>query len=236
MEREPCEAGGRVGCAGSIEGRMPTFLSGGKEIRIDYHAPSTPGAHPAIVLLHGSGGNVAFWTDRIAPQLASLKIGLYSVHYFDRTGTTRATTSTILDGVHYPQWLDTIADSLAHVRSRPMVDAGRVALLGVSLGAFLALSLGVDPANRVRAIVELSGGMPELYAPQVTAAFPPTLIVHGTQDSVVPVAQAHSLTALLAKAGVRHRAEILLGQGHWFDFGGQARILMAAAEFLGQHL
>ncbi|GAC1429067.1 MAG: hypothetical protein NVSMB62_26860 [Acidobacteriaceae bacterium] len=215
---------------------MPSFLSGGHSIRVDYHEPPTAGRHAAILLIHGSGGNIGFWTDLVMPYLTNVNIALYAVHYFDRTGTTRATTATILDGVHWPQWLETIADALAHIRSRPTVDAGRIALLGISLGAFLALSSGVEPANRVRAIVELSGGIPEDYAPKVTREFPPTLIVHGSDDTIVPVTHANALESLLKQHGVPHQVEILPNQGHWFDPGAQMRILMATAQFLGEIL
>ncbi len=215
---------------------MANFVSGGKPIGIDYHEPAGPGPHPAILLLHGSGGNIGFWTDRVAPYLTRLNVALYAVHYFERTGTSRASTATILDGVHYPQWLETISDALAHVRSRPGVDAGRVALLGISLGAFLALSVAVDPAAGVRAVVELSGGMPDDYRPQATGSFPPTLILHGDADTVVPVGQARALESLLTGLGVAHQTEILRGQGHWFDSASQLRILMVTAQFLGRYL
>jgi carboxymethylenebutenolidase len=215
---------------------MPNLVSGGRRIAIDYHEPSGPGPFPAILLLHGSGGNIGFWTDRVAPYLSTLHVALYAVHYFDRTGTVRADATTILDGVHYPQWLATIGDALEHLRSRPKVDAGRIALLGISLGAFLALSAGVNAANRIKAIVEISGGMPEDYAHEVSGNFPPTLILHGTGDSVVPVSQAQSLDQLLTRAHVPHSLELLEGQGHWFDGGAQMRILMAIARFLGNHL
>ncbi|MDP9038143.1 MAG: alpha/beta fold hydrolase [Acidobacteriota bacterium] len=215
---------------------MASFVSGSRSIAIDEHEPANGSACPAIVLLHGSGGTIGFWADRFAPQVTAQGVALYCVHYFDRTGTRRADAATILDGVHYPQWLETVGDALRYVRARPRVDASRVALLGISLGAFLALSAAADGANRVRAVVEISGGMPEAYAPEVTAAFPPTLILHGDADTVVPVAQAQALDALLTRAGVRHRTEILEGQGHWFDGGAQVRILMATAEFLRTNL
>ena len=215
---------------------MVSFESGGRPIELDAYEPAVPGPHPAIVLLHGSGGNIRFWTSRIAPFLTQMNVALYAPHYFDRTGTDRADFKTITDGVHYPQWLATVRDALAFVRTRPQVHTRRVAVLGISLGAFLSLSAAVDPGNLIRAVVEISGGMPDDYAPSVTAAFPPTLIVHGTDDTVVPVSQAHALAQLLQKNGVAHQTELIPGQGHWFDSAAQMRILMAIASFLGKHL
>ena len=215
---------------------MLSFTSGGKTIAIDCHEPSGPGPFPAILLLHGSGGNIGFWTERVAPYLATLHVALYAVHYFDRTGTVRADATTILDGVHFPQWLATVGDALEFMRSRPKLDAGRIALLGISLGGFLALSAGVSSTWNIRAIVEISGGMPDMYSGNVSALFPPTLILHGTADSIVPVSQARELDELLTKRNVPHRLELLEGQGHWFDEAAQMQILMAIAQFLGKYL
>ena len=219
-----------------IQDPMASFQSSGTPILIDQHEPAAAGKHPAILLLHGSGGNIAFWTERLAPQASRLNIALYAVHYFDRTATRRADAATILDGVHFPQWLATIADALAYIRARPCVDPARVALLGISLGAFLALSTGANPEGRVRAIVEVSGGLPEMDRPRVTRQFPPTLILHGDADTIVPVAQAHTLQAILAQAGVPHQTSIYPGQGHWFDAGTQLRIMADMAGFLGRYL
>ena len=200
------------------------------------HEPATPGPHPAILLVHGSGGNVSFWADRIAPYLTRLNVALYAVHYFDSTGTQRADTATILDGFHFPAWLATLSDALAYIRGRPKVDANRIALLGISLGAFLSLTLATDPAARVRAIVEISGGMPEQYAVGASASFPPTLILHGGADNIVPVARAHELDELLTRHKVPHETHILPNQGHWFDGPAQMQILLNTARFLAQHL
>jgi acetyl esterase/lipase len=48
----------------------------------------------------------------------------------------------------------------------------------------------------------------------VTAKFPPTLIVHGDDDKVVPLQQAKAMDQALAKAGVRHKLEVVSGGGH----------------------
>jgi carboxymethylenebutenolidase len=215
---------------------MASFVSGGVPIRVDQQEPAAPGRHPAILLLHGSGGNVSFWFERIAPQLGRLNLGLYAAHYFGRTGTIRADRDTILDGYHFPTWIATIGGALAYIRSRPSVDPERVALLGISLGAFLAIALATDPGARVRAVVEISGGIPEPEIPNLIGAFPPTLILHGDADTVVPVTMAHQLDELLTQRGVRHQMVILPGQGHWFDAGAQLKILMATAGFLARHL
>lgn len=179
---------------------------------------------------------MGFWFNRIAPQLARLNLGLYAVHYFDQTGTVRAERETIVDGYHFPAWLRTISDALGYIRSRPSINPDRVALLGVSLGAFLALSTAADPSARIRAVVEISGGLPEPSIKSIGPNFPPTLILHGDADTVVPVSMAHQLKDLLTRHRVPHQALILPGQGHWFDAAAQLQILMATAGFLASNL
>jgi carboxymethylenebutenolidase len=220
-----------------------TFSSGGTTIRMEAHAAPAASSEqrPALLLLHGAGGNTAFWLDRLAPHLNAAGVSLFAPHYFDRTGTDRADFATIGDGVHVPQWLDTIATAYAVVASRPGVDPQRIALVGVSLGAYLSLALAATRSAAatlpsIRCIVELSGGLVEPYASQATSSFPPTLIVHGESDDIVPVQNALDLEARLSSLGVPHEMALIRNEGHWFSAAAQLQLLMTVGAFLRKHL
>jgi len=63
---------------------------------------------------------------------------------------------------------------------------------------------------------------PDAYAKaspltHVRANVPPTLIVHGTHDQIVPVTQGRTLVAVLRDTGARHRDVELPYASHWFD-------------------
>ncbi len=210
-------------------------MSGGRAVRVDGTEPGGTAPWPALVLLHGAGGNTDFWLERIAPFVAKLGVAVYAVHYFDRTGTARADPAMLADGKHVPLWMETIRDAVAAIAARPGVDAGRVAMVGISLGAFLSLAVAAE-GLRVKAIVEVSGGLVPPYAGLVTRKFPPVLIVNGDQDAVVPVAMAYGVEKRLKELGVACRVEILAGEGHWFSGVAQGRILGAVAGFLGEWL
>ncbi len=203
-----------------------------------------PRSGAAIVLLHGAGGNLDFWTSRFGPFLHQAGIALYAPHYFDRTGTVRADFGTINDGVHIPLWLATVNEAVRFVASRPGMDPQRVVLAGVSLGAFLSLGLAAElsashatsEASRVRAVVEISGGLAAPYDTLATERFPPTLIIHGAQDTVVPVKYANTLDRRLTELNVAHRTEILETEGHWFSSAALPRLLLAVSGFLEGHL
>ncbi len=212
-----------------------TVMSGGKAIRVTGAEPAQGGPWPALILLHGAGGNVDFWLQRIAPLAMQLGIAVYAVHYFDRTLTTRATPAMFTDGMHIPQWMDAVRDALRAIATRPGVDQTRMALVGISLGAFLSLALAAEGAP-VKAIVEISGGLVPPFADKVTSAFPPVLIVHGEQDSVVPVGSAHALQATLQRHGVAHRLKLLPAEGHWFSAAAERTILASVGQFLAEFL
>ena len=217
-----------------------TFVSNGRQIRLDATIPTTPGLHPAILILHGSGGNTSFWLDRIAPFIGRLNIALFAIHYFDATGDTQAVPSQFADGVHIPLWLQAARDGLAHIASNPAIDPTRIALIGVSLGAFMSLTLGTESGRnshpKLRCIVDISGGLIPPWDAHATSAFPPTLILHGDSDTVVPVANALNLAALLTRLDVPHKLQTLPHEGHWFSPAATLRLVGAIAPFLGGYL
>ncbi|MBM4460012.1 MAG: alpha/beta hydrolase [Chloroflexi bacterium] len=76
---------------------------------------------------------------------------------------------------------------------------------------------------------EVSGWDPEIeparFAPfcpvcNVTADFPPTLLLHGDRDSDVPCEQSLMMAEALARAGVPHELVLMPGGEHGFDLRG----------------
>lgn len=213
-------------------------------VRLDAYEHAGKGPAPAIVLLHGSGGNVSFWTDRLAPHVKAAGASLFAPHYFDSTRTDRADFATILDGVHVPLWIDTLRATLDILAARPSVDPQRIALVGISLGAFLSLGFAAQCSAsehaltrcHLRCIVDVSGGLVEPFRSQATSAFPPTLILHGSADRIVPVSHAQELDGRLTELNVDHELHILPKEDHWFSASAQMTLLLRIASFLGKHL
>jgi carboxymethylenebutenolidase len=214
-----------------------SFVSGGKTIVIDCFlpehssAPQNPSRLPAVIALHGSGGGHDTLAATAHP-LASQGFCVYVPHYFDRTDTTEATMPAMF--LHFPLWMKTLWDVVSLVAAQPAVDPGRIGLLGFSLGGYLAMSLGcIDP--RIRAVVEYFGGLPK-EVKIFMLRLPPTLILHGDADTVVPVAEAHTLSQLLEERRIPYEMQIYPGEGHHFTSETRADADRRMQVFLKNHL
>lgn len=210
----------------SLVSRLDTaFISGGELIEVERFAPRGAASmgeqgsrtrHPAILVLHASGGllarggaTVRQWADAFAEH----GYVAFVVHYFDRTGDVR--TDDAYEDATFPLWTAALRDAVTFARSDRHVDSTRVDAFGVSLGGFMALALGADDP-RVSRLVVLSGGFFDALAPQVHR-LPPTLLIHGDSDDVVPLAEARRVDRTLSRLGVPHALVVYPGASHTLD-------------------
>lgn len=204
-----------AGLAARITRTAEIFNSGDKPIRIGVFEPKKPGKYPAIFFLHADDGLQARKSlyQRYAKKAAGQGYAVFLVYYFDRTGTNVADKTT-LNQQNFITWMRTVADAVTFAAKRPKVDASRVGLLGISLGATLSLSIATqDP--RIGSVVEFFGEMPDLAA-QFMKRMAPTLILHGDADDVVPVEKAYKLERLLQAKKIPYEMKIYPGEGHSF--------------------
>jgi carboxymethylenebutenolidase len=207
------------------------FATDGHSITLERFLPETGASVPAIIGLHGSGGIHGGFIEP-ARLLAANGFAVFVPHYFERTGTVWADERTIRR--EFPSWMAAVRDTVAFAETQPGVARGGVGLLGFSLGAYLALSVA-SLDDRIGAVVDYFGGLPEEFASGLQR-MPPVLILHGQEDSVVPVAEAAKLEAVLKPLNVPYEKKIYPGAGH--AFSGMALIDAAqrTLAFLRKHL
>lgn len=84
------------------------------------------------------------------------------------------------------------------------IDPERIVLAGFSQGGVIALEAGVRHHPPIAGIVALSTyvALPEAF-PEAVPNAPPILLVHGSQDPIVPLALAEQSRLLLVRKGYR---------------------------------
>lgn len=213
---------------------LEMFPSGRRLIKVEVFQPAGDQKRSAVILLHGADGpgGRGIRYQRAASELAGRGYPVLIVHYFESTGTQWADRSAI--GRNYVTWLDTISDAVAYALHHTAADGGRIGLVGISLGASLALA-EASRNHRIGAVAELGGAIPTSAAAFVER-MPPVLIAHGADDSVVPAENAIRLAALLEARGIPHASCIYPGQGHIPDGAVVRDWIRQVAGFLSMNL
>jgi dienelactone hydrolase len=210
------------------------FISQGRPVRIDEVLPPGPGPHAAALLLHGASGvGDGVLLRGAAKELAGQGIASFIVHYFD--GLDPRGRYKPASPRRHAERERVIADALGFIALRPDVDAGRIAVFGLSLGGFHALSLAAQD-SRVAAAVSMVGAMPRSVPRRGIARMPPVLILHGDRDAIVPVGRAREVARWLKRIGAPHEIKVYSGQGHVLRGPARADSFQRSAEFLARHL
>ena len=226
-----------------IEVHRGQFQSAGKPVEDFYCEPVPRGPHPAVILLHGAvprgWGDDAFV--EMCRGLAAHGYYAMFVEYYSRAGPARpGDRPTTGRGFaawvnrNNPVWTREIEDAIDLLGRDPRVDRARIALLGQSLGGFLALSVGATEGGRLAAVVEYYGALFGT-APAMAANLAPTLILHGSDDRIIAVRYAYRLDTLLTRYGRAHEMKIYPGVGHGLDAATRAAAWQTTLAFLRRY-
>lgn len=220
----------------AVKERAEKYPSGDQELTARVFSPDKPGKAPVVVLIHGADGlQFERWVQvygRMARAIAGHGYLVVMPHYFEKTGSNFGDLGTILK--NYPAWFGAVKDAVTYAGKLPRADPDRLALVGVSLGGTLAVDTAAKD-KRVKVLVDVFGGVPDLVAGQVKT-MPPTLILHGDKDRLVPLKDSERLDALLTRLKVEHEFKVYPGAGHGFTGDDEKDFLDRTGKFLDKHL
>jgi phospholipase/carboxylesterase len=199
-------------------------------------------ARRLVILLHGLGadgndliGLAPYWA-RLLPSTEFLSpnapfpcdMAPYGYQWFSSQDRS---PEAVLAGVRAAApALDAFIDEA--LKERGLGD-GDLALVGFSQGTMMSLFVGLRREKPVAGIVGFSGRLlaPELLASEMRSR-PRILLVHGTDDPLVPYASLADAETALKEAGVAVETVTSFGIGHSIDEEGLRR----GGLFLGEML
>jgi dienelactone hydrolase len=160
---------------------------------------------PLIVLLHGAGGFARYAAHYESHAAALVARGYRVCAVFYAEG----------EEGRFDDWVAAASAAIDHLSGIATTKPGGVGLLGFSRGGYVAVAVaGINP--KVRALVGFYGGVLP-YAEHRPSRLPPTLILHGDADPVVPVQEAYALEELAKATAPSYVMKIYPGAGHGFD-------------------
>lgn len=197
-------------------------------VKLDDNALFFPGLgnekHSSVILLHGYRCIDDCLPDftRYAQVLNKKGVDVYFFRYYDDSDMRALDSGTLDQGKAYVErfksWTGKVSAAAQHIKSQKRSD-GRVALIGFSQGGRLAIASAVNNPT-IHALVVFYARLPR--ADELNGeikALPPTLILHGSNDVVVPLADGEAIYAKTKSLGVApHEIVVYPGEGHGFDF------------------
>jgi len=123
---------------------------------------------------------------------------------------------------------------ITHAREAADLPSDRVLLVGFSQGTMMALHVGLRRPEPVAGIVGISGMLvaAERLEAEITSR-PPVLLIHGTEDDVVPFHSMERAATALTAAGVAVQTHVSPGIGHSVGQDGLAAAMAFTVRALG---
>ena len=171
--------------------------------------PAGAGPFPAVALIHSCLG----LPQNRAAFAATLASWGYVALYVDEFAPRGLEETCSVD---FPPGPADAAAALTYLARQPFVDARRVAVVGFSQGADVALAVAASPPRGVRLRAAV-GYYPPCANRQGETLSVPTLILVGAADSVTPATDCRTFVAAQPRGAAAARLVVLPGAGHLFD-------------------
>ncbi|MFV1922128.1 MAG: alpha/beta hydrolase fold domain-containing protein [Methylotenera sp.] len=202
---------------------------------LDIFVPKTQPKKTALMFIHGGGFNQGDKADMYehAKQYAKLGFITSSINY--RLSLSDPYPIAINDVTDALNWLKSQADLYQY-------NANKIILVGYSVGGTLALNVGLKPENDLAAIIDvagitdinrlihngdipqlkeqmrvyLDGKDPIIASPisQISPEAPPTLVLHGKNDGLIPIWQSITFVEAMKKQGAPVAFTVIYNAGH----------------------
>jgi len=192
--------------------------------------PHAPSPAPAALLLHGLGSRKERMADSIGEALVRHGVAALAVDlplHGERTAASQADLRSANSARLFGAWSDAVSEAqlaLAYLASHASIDTERLAIVGYSLGSFLANIVAADSPNVRALVLAASGDLPEglPFESLVRAVIDPLraiqrvggrplLMINGRFDRTVKSSQAERLFA----AAHEPKTMRWYGGGHW---------------------
>jgi len=202
-----------------------------------YNEPARGGAPSSlIVIMHGWGADANDLADLAYPMSVRFPGAAFFIpnapdpcsmnpmgrQWFDLGDTTDgpAAAATVIEG------------SVAAAITELGLDMTAVALTGFSQGGMMSLHCGLHMAQRPQAVVSFSGALLGVGDIAEIEDRPSVMLIHGTDDQVVPFTMMQAASTILATHGIEATCVTRPGLGHGIDPDALTR----AIDFLAMHL
>ena len=182
------------------------FTSGNKQVAYEVFGETSTG--PLLILLHGASGPGIPLYRQQAEFFASKGYVVLYLHYFDATG------SSMPSDKNYELWAKAVSDLAQQCLKTPEWQGRKIALMGFSLGASVALAAGSQRIP-VDAIADWYGSLPDAFFEQ-RKGMPPLLVLHGARDTVIPIINGQQLARLCEMEHYTCESHFYSDQGHGF--------------------
>lgn len=211
-----------------------SFLSEGLRLRVFLAKPQGKGSFPVVLVNHGGGGMEGIYQEMCLDLAGKGYAGVAMTFrgYPGSEGNQEYGKGEIADILNLVEYLKSSAEGM---------DPGRIGMFGYSRGALNAL-LSCQQGDLFKAVVawsapveikrhalrnpfvqDIIGGSPEEIPQEYQRRSPlnfvdkvccPVLIIHGEEDTVIPVEHAYLLAEALREHNKPFRLQVYPGEGH----------------------
>lgn len=181
------------------------------------YRPAISQPAPAVIVMHGFSGIFPDYR-QFAQDLAAQGYVAMMLDYYGETGRLRPRDKEQRREL-WPVFEQTVQHAIQYLQTQPEVDGNRIGLVGISMGASLAVSTAsLNPA--VKAAVAYYGPAPKTLDDRAVN-MPPLLVLHGDADSRVKVDHANTIRETLTRYDRTVVTHIYPGAGHGFNIRGR---------------